>query len=393
MTIKECIVANPLLSNRQIADMTGTSEGSVATQRTHLKHWQEKTGSSGAPVKAIHQWGTQESKEEAVKPEPSPLKQSIKEALKKKDVQNVYVLADLLDASPKKIQAAIDELISEGHTIKIDNGNVLFSKIIPKSPPRVLDVSKMSTGFYKFGVTSDNHLCSRYERLDVLHSLYDIFEREGITKVLNGGNWIDGEARFNKHDLLEHGMDNQINYFLNNYPHRDGIETHLITGDDHEGWYTQREGVDVGSYMQMKARKAGREDLFHLGHMEADIILKAPKGHTTMRVLHPGGGSSYATSYTAQKIVESYTGGEKPNILLVAHYHKAEYLFNRGVHIVQTGTTMDQSPFMRKKRLAAHVGGWIIEFSVDDFGAVTRFKQEFFPYYDNEYYSKWSYKM
>lgn len=391
MTIKECIVANPTLSNRQVADMTGTSEISVASQRSELKRWQKNTGSSGAPKRNV--WVMPET---IVETEPLPetdLKKGIKQSLKKNDVQNIYDLANLFDTSPKRIQDAIDQLIGEGHTIRVDNGSVLFSKIIPKSPPRILDVSKMSTGFYKFGVTGDNHLSSRYERLDVLHSLYDVFEREGISRVINTGNWIDGEARFNKHDILEYGMDNQLNYFLNNYPKRKGIETHLITGDDHEGWYTQREGVDVGAYMQMKARKEGREDLFYLGHMEADIILKAPKGQTIMRALHPGGGSSYAVSYTSQKIVESYTGGEKPNILLVGHYHKAEYLFNRGVHIVQTGTTMDQSPFMRKKRLAAHLGGWIIEFSVDDFGAITRFKQEFIPYYDNEYYSKWVYKM
>jgi hypothetical protein len=78
---------------------------------------------------------------------------------------------------------------------------------------------------------------------------------------------------------------------------------------------------------------------------------------------------------------------------LVGHYHKAEYNFCRGVHAVQTGCLQDQTPFMRKKKLAAHLGGWIIEFSTDDQGAITRFKQEFIPFYDNGYYKeKWSYK-
>jgi len=126
--------------------------------------------------------------------------------------------------------------------------------------------------------------------------------------------------------------------------------------------------------------------------MEADIVIPSKNGKTTLRLVHPGGGSSYAISYTEQKIVESYSGGEKPDILLVGHYHKAEYSYVRGVHIVQTGTTEDQSPFMRKKRLAAHLGGWIIEFSVDINGAITRFKQEFIPFYDNAYYKKWAYK-
>ncbi len=382
MTVKERILKayeeNPGLGSAAIAKIAGTNERYVRKVREN------------AELKEIL-----DAKLEHEINIPN-LKNGIKEILKKgATVKSIYDLADHFDTAPKKITGAIEELISEGYTLKLDNADVIFSKIIPKAPAKVLDVSKLSTGFYKFGVTSDNHLCSRYERLDVLHALYDVFEREGVKTVFNAGNWIDGEARFNKHDLIEggHGLDNQLKYFLKHYPQREGIETRLITGDDHEGWYTQREGVDVGAYMQMKAREAGRNDLFNLGHMEADIILKAPKGQTVLRVLHPGGGSSYAVSYTSQKIVESYTGGEKPNILLVGHYHKAEYLFNRGVHIVQTGTTMDQSPFMRKKRLAAHLGGWVIEFAVDDYGAVTRFKTEWFPFYDTEYYnSRWGYK-
>jgi len=317
---------------------------------------------------------------------------AIKAAFKKKDVYSIEHLSTLTGCNKTNLKTAIDELIEGGHNIKIDKGNIIFSKIIERSKSKVIDVSELSTGFYKFGVTGDNHLCSRYERLDVLNALYDQFKRENITTVFNTGNWIDGEARFNKHDLLVHGLDNQVNYFIEKYPQREGITTHYITGDDHEGWYTQREGINVGRYAEIKAMEAGRNDLRFLGHMEADIILKAPKGQTKLRVLHPGGGSSYAISYTSQKIVESYTGGEKPDILFDGHYHKAGYNYIRGVHVVQTGCTQDQTPFMRKKRLAAHLGGWIIEFAVDSRGAVTRFKQEFIPFYDNEYYKSWGYK-
>lgn len=326
-----------------------------------------------------------------VKTEP-PLPERIKALFKKQDVHTLEGISDQLDTGIGKVKAEIEAMIGEGHNYKIEDGRVLFSNILPKSEAYTLDISKLSTGFYRFGVTGDNHLCSRYQRMDVLNALYDIFQREGINVVFNTGNWIDGEARFNKHDLIVHGLDNQLNYFIDNFPQRPGIVTKCITGDDHEGWYTQREGINVGMYMENKARKAGREDIVFLGHMEADVILKAPQGETVLRVLHPGGGSAYAISYTSQKIVESYSGGEKPHILLDGHYHKAGYNYIRGVHVVQTGCTQDQTPFMRKKRLAAHLGGWIIEFAVDDFGAITRFKQEFIPFYDNGYYSKWDYK-
>lgn len=321
------------------------------------------------------------------------LPQKIAAHIRKTGASTLEALSDTFDCGVSKIKQAIIEANDKGYLVSIDNDVVAFGHPSEKKA-HTLSVSEMSVNTYRFGAVGDNHLGSKYERLDVLNALYDLFAEEGITTVFNTGNYIDGEARFNVHEIHTHGMGKQIEYFLKEYPKREGIKTHFIAGDDHEGWYVQREGLDVGKITEMMAREAGRDDLVYLGYMEADVILPAQNGtgRTVIRVLHPGGGSSYAVSYTVQKIIESYQGGEKPDVLLVGHYHKAEYLFNRGVHAVQTGTTCDQSPFMRKKRLAAHLGGWIIEFSTDHNGAITRFKQEFVPFYDNGYYQKWHHK-
>jgi hypothetical protein len=387
MTIKESIreylIKNPQATHNDIAKACNTTHGYVKNNASAIKYELGKADFGFvSPIKDTV---------ETTRPEVN-LKSQIKGYFKKNDVHSLEHLSDKFDTGVSKIRAAIEELIKEGKNLKIDNGYVIFSNIIEKSESSILDVSKMSSGFYRFGVTGDNHLCSRYERLDVLNALYDLFANEGIETVYNTGNWIDGEARFNKHDLKVHGLDNQLNYWIENFPQRNGIITHYITGDDHEGWYTQREGINVGKYAEQKAIDSGRNDLHFLGHMEADVVIKSPKGETIIRVLHPGGGSAYAISYTSQKIVESYTGNEKPHILLDGHYHKAGYNYIRGVHVIQTACTQDQTPFMRKKKLAAHLGGWIIEFSVDEQGAITRFKQEFVPFYDNAYYEAWKYK-
>ena len=322
------------------------------------------------------------------------LDQSIKKILSSKNSSfTIEEISDKFDVSPKKVRDAIESLKSSGTNVTSNSGQVYISSIVPKKDDTVMSVSKNTKGLYRFGAVGDNHLGSKYERLDVLNSLYELFREEGISTVYNTGNWIDGEARFNKHDIHVHGMDNQINYMIKKYPQVEGIKTYYIGGDDHEGWYTQREGVDIGKYLEYKAQAAGRNDLVYLGHMEHDVVIPAEKGETKIRVLHPGGGSSYAISYTSQKIVESLSGNEKPHIILGGHYHKAEYTYARGVHFIQTGCTQDQTPFMRKKKLAAHLGGWIVEFGVDETGAITRFKQEFIPFYDKAYYkNQWSYK-
>lgn len=240
----------------------------------------------------------------------------------------------------------------------------------------------------RFGFLSDNHLCSNFERLDVLHLLYDLYESEGIKTVLNGGNWIEGESRFNKNEIHVHGFGRQIDYAVKNYPYKKDIQTWFISGDDHEGWYNQREGINSGEYFQMMREEAGMHDLKHLGYVEADIDLNKAGYEIPMwcRVMHPGGGSAYAISYAGQKIVESLQGGEKPHLLFIGHFHKLSYNLVRNVHVIQMGTTKDQDIFMRKKKISAHVGGGIVELRRGEDGLLNRVKVEFITAYDKKFY-------
>lgn len=270
----------------------------------------------------------------------------------------------------------------------VEEDEEYFTPVLLPEPktPRVIEPVRLSVhnarlhkpDRIRIGAIGDTHNGSNYEDLEALHTIYDIFAAEGVSSVYLTGNYIDGEARFNENDLKVRGMDNQIRYFCANFPRRDGISTYFIAGDDHEGWYVQKYGVEIGEHTEDIARRQGRDDLHYLGYMEADVPIELPTGERlTMRVLHAGGGSSYALSHTSQKIVDSYDDYERPFLLLVGHFHKAEYLPNyRGVKIVQTGTFQRQTPFMRKKRLHADVGGWIVDISIVD-DTTTRVSAEF----------------
>jgi len=310
--------------------------------------------------------------------------------LLKKGPRSTEELAASLSSSVQNVSKTIGEMKERGAMlIQTANGlhDLADSILLEPGSGQVDGTSDYWT--HVFGFTSDNHLCNRNSRLDVLNSAYDHFEREGVRIAYNAGNWIDGEARFNKTELVTApGMDHQLDYLIDNFPERDGIETHYIAGDDHEGWYQQREGIEIGKYLQMRAEEQGRTDLKYLGYGEADVKLSFGTGSAVMRVVHPGGGSAYAISYTDQKRVESYQGGEKPQIELVGHYHKFNHGYPREVHTVQGGTTCDQSMFMRKKRLQAHVGYCIIKIKQDDTGVVTRFSVEWFPFFDRGFYEK-----
>ena len=249
-------------------------------------------------------------------------------------------------------------------------------------------------GTFTFAIATDMHLCSKYERLDCLNDFYDQIEQRGITTVLNAGNWIDGEAPFNKNDLLVHGMDAQMQYLATHYPRRAGVTTLAIAGADHEGWYARREGVDVGRYAENVMRQHGREDWHDIGYMERSL----PLNHygsglgSRIHIMHPGGGSAYAISYTPQKIIESFDGGDKPAALVLGHYHKADYLYTRNVHAMQGGCFQDQTVFMRQKRLSAAVGGCFVKITVDPrTGAFVECSYTFRNYFVRSYYDgRWS---
>lgn len=305
---------------------------------------------------------------------------------------SISELANLIDASPKRVQHELKSLSKEGYNVEINpDSSAELSKLMPRASRLKINTRQYyGNDWIRFGVISDTHLVSKYSRLDVINALYDIYEHEGIHTVYHAGNWIDGEARFNKYDLYCIGVENQVKYFIENYPKREGITTYIISGDDHEGWYVQNLGLNIGRIMEDRARDVKRKDLIDLGYMERDLIFKKGKGQSIIRVMHAGGGSAYAISYTVQKIAESYQGGEKPSFVIVGHFHKFDYSYPREIHFLQPGCTQDQSPFMRKKRIQAMVGGCIVNIKQDNHGVFVRVQIEWFPFYDKKFYEyKW----
>jgi hypothetical protein len=304
--------------------------------------------------------------------------------------RTIIEIANKFEISPAMAENLLSELRDSSYIIHKEGDIVLSDSSIKKQELFNIDAGKHGCNEIIFGGIADTHLGSKYERLDVLNSIYDRFQEAGVKEVYHGGNWIDGEARFNKTDIYSYGLGNQVQNFIEKYPQRKGITNYIISGDDHEGWYVQRENINIGQYMQMQAEMAGRFDLIDAGYMERDFEFKQQNGSAIMRLIHAGGGSSYATSYSSQKYVESLQGGEKPQIVLVGHYHKFEYCYPREVHVIQLGTTCDQTPFMRKRKLQAMVGGCIFRMKQADNGIITSLNVEWMPYYDKKFYEyKW----
>jgi len=201
-----------------------------------------------------------------------------------------------------------------------------------------------------------------------------MFDQEGIDTVYHAGDVTDGVNMRQGHEfeVFAHGADAQVEYVAEKYPRRSGIVTRFITGN-HDHSAIKYSGHDIGVVIANR-----RSDMVYLGRSQARVHLTP---NCVLEIHHPLDGAAYALSYGLQKMIDAMSGGEKPNIYLGGHHHKAMYLFYRNIHAFECGTVQAQTPWMRGRRIPAHVGGWIVEVHVDDEGTVTRCKGEFVPFY------------
>jgi hypothetical protein len=279
-------------------------------------------------------------------------------------------LCDKYKITDRILSAYIEDIKDKGYQVLDDlkYGQVKICKDVVNSD-NVHKEEWNGNKIIRFGVVSDTHLCSKWQQLTFLNHLYDVFQDEGITTVFHSGDLTDGYHMHPGHqyEVFKHGADEQEQYVIDYYPSRKGILTKFITGN-HDHSHIKSGGHDIGNPI-MKARP----DMIYLGLSNAKVYITP---NCIVELNHPLDGASYALSYAPQKTIDAMEGGEKPNILLNGHHHKMLNMFYRNIQCYEAGTTCAQTPWMRGKRIAAMVGGWIIEVHVDNEGTITRCKDE-----------------
>ena len=250
-------------------------------------------------------------------------------------------------------------------------------KILQK---QVFDLSKRKIVSHPFsgkkvriGVLSDTHKGSLYSNQEFEDSLIKYFNRKRVDAVYHCGDILDGEKMYRGHEyeIEQHGADAQMNFCINTFP-KVSSKMYFITGN-HDQSYWKTMGLDVGEAMSNK-----RDDFEYLGQDQAIIKLKP---NVIMMLSHPAGGTAYAVSYKSQKLIESFTGGEKPNLLFIGHYHKYDHLFFRNIQCFQVPTTQSQTPFMKRKPTPAIMGGLLLDIFMDRKG-ISKINSEYLPYYE-----------
>ena len=245
---------------------------------------------------------------------------------------------------------------------------------IQNQEPSIHKTNWDGTTLSRLGLIGDTQFGSKYTQITHLHKFCDICENLGITDIYHTGDITDGikMRQGHEYELYAISADEQREDVVKNYPKRDGITTHFITGN-HDASLYKHVGYDISA-----AIEKDRQDMDYLGR-DCAIVNLTP--NCTLELRHPWDGTAYAISYKVQKMIEAMEADSKPNILAVGHYHKQEYIFYRNIHALQTGCFQSQTPFTRGKGISVVMGGYIVTARVDENGYIQAFDPAFIPFY------------
>ena len=173
------------------------------------------------------------------------------------------------------------------------------------------------------------------------------------------------------YDLSEIGYDKQKSKAIEIFSQWTDSQIYAIDGN-HDRWFIKSNGALI-----VKDIATQLDNFNFIGHDEGDISIN---GKAVVKLWHGEDGNSYALSYRLQKILESLSGGEKPSVIICGHTHKYVKIFERNVYAISAGSIQSQTPWMRGKRIAAHVGFCIIDIYVNKSG-VCKFSDTWYPFY------------
>ena len=176
----------------------------------------------------------------------------------------------------QELYIELSKLRSKGISIKnkyYSNGLISFkmNNHFEKYTSSESIITSPSENYMKVLAISDLHLGSYKERLDLVNKAFDYCIKNDINIILCCGDFIDGT--FSQEESRIINPYDQVEYFLNNYPHDNNILTFAV-GGDHDYSVFKRVGLDI-----KEACKNSRSDIIIPNFNNSDIKIKNDNIH------------------------------------------------------------------------------------------------------------------
>lgn len=289
-------------------------------------------------------------------------------------------LCDKLDAAPRKVRALVEAAQSAGLAIEVAHDTVAFKLAEPSATVRDVDVSPTTSGPQVVGVISDTHLGSRYCLRAQLREFVEYAYSRGAREILHPGDVLDGCYRHGTFELTHSGIEEQTRDLFEVLPALPGLTYHCITGN-HDDTFADHVGMDPGGYVQNWFEARGRRDVKFHGRRGAYLRIRG----AVVELWHPKKSPGYAVSYGLQNHIRDYGVGQKPDVLLVGHWHTWCYLEQRGVHALACGTFQGSgSAFGKSLGGAPSMGGTLLTWETTATRTLRRFAVERRAYFERE---------
>ena len=247
-----------------------------------------------------------------------------------------------------------------------------LSKGERKEPARKKRIS-FDGDVFRFSHITDTHMGSIFFKEYIWDALVSEINSQDLDAVFHSGDITDGlnTTRTDSYYELTHiGYAQQKAYAVEKLSEL--IPPVYLVDGNHDRFFKKSAGACIGDDIAHEI-----DNVYYLGEDMADFHING----ISIRLWHGEDASSYASSYRLQKLIESFTGGDKPNVLLCGHTHKMVHMFERHIHCLSGGAVTTQSNWMKRKRLANHTGFWIVEMTFDDRG-VNKFSPTWYPFYE-----------
>lgn len=282
---------------------------------------------------------------------------------KKKSFKEVCEILELKDY---EVIGLVTLLKEQGYLVDYINGELVKLR----TPIKTDDIYQVPypTDHLKLCLISDTHLCSNYDRIDILNYIYEKADKRGIKHVLHSGDFTDGRSNRPEHiyELKEVSYEGQVDYCIDKYPKVQGITTYTIQGN-HDDWWYKSTGSEI-----LKSIAKQREDIVYLGSGYADIMI----GKLKIRLFHGKSGQSYAKSYKIQKYLDSIAVEDRPAILQTGHIHQSFYMKQDDTHCFQTSCLQDITPFAKSLGLYNDQSCWWLDVGFNNKGKIIELNQE-----------------
>lgn len=225
-----------------------------------------------------------------------------------------------------------------------------------------------------FAAIGDLHIGSVYFVEDWFFQMLDECAKREVQRIEVVGDVTEGMSRREGHvyELTHIGFARQKEYAYQLFSCWDG-PIDMIDGN-HDRWFLKN--ANAGANIVEDICQAIGPRACYVGSDEGNVVMNG----AVVKLWHGEDSSSYATSYRVQKLIEAFSPGEKPNILLCGHTHKQIDMFSRSIHALSCGAMSRQSRWMRSKRLECHPGFWIVRATINA-GGVAAFEPRWYPFY------------